>query len=339
MGLSQTCFTTVRCGRSSASETSITCSTSAWLMVDIMELLCLRRCRVLKRVPKASRIPYICRQTSRYNVLIQTQSINWWIWCLSGLPALRYLGSVAANVIAIVRRQTSTLSLAFHHCMFSSMTAAVQEPSVFRHQPCEGSDYNASASNAGLLWKLTDWQTCVWQTVFQQSFSLCSVAQPYVPLTRKTVGSVQSQSAARCVLSQSYRSGQHAASTDCKGCTACTVMPSNMAAGFLPVKVGFPVLIPVILFFQDLQKSSPTIRPTGRKRWLLSLQSSIYQSFQSYLKDSLLASSLPILTQTVCYQNSSRRIELTFQRRQLCWRSWRTFFLQSTQEICLPLFC
>jgi len=58
-----------------------------------------------------------------------------------------------------------------------------------------------------------------------------------------------------------------------------------------------------------------------------------------FLKDSLLASSLPISTQTVCYQDSSRRIALTTQRRPLCWRSWRTFFLQSAHEICLPLFC
>jgi len=59
-----------------------------------------------------------------------------------------------------------------------------------------------------------------------------------------------------------------------------------------------------------------------------SVQSLIYQSFRSYLKDSLLASSLPISTQTVCYQlDSSRRIKLTTQRRPLRWRSWRTFFL------------
>jgi len=69
------------------------------------------------------------------------------------------------------------------------------------------------------------------------------------------------------------------------------------------------------------------------------VQSPTYQSFRSYLKHSLLASSLPISTQTGCYQDSSRRIELTTQRRPLCWRSWRTFFLQSTHEICLPLFC
>jgi len=61
--------------------------------------------------------------------------------------------------------------------------------------------------------------------------------------------------------------------------------------------------------------------------------------FRSYLKDSLLTSSLPILTQTVCYQTSSWHIELTTQRRPLCWRSWRTFFLQSTQEIYVLLFC
>jgi len=41
------------------------------------------------------------------------------------------------------------------------------------------------------------------------------------------------------------------------------------------------------------------------------VQSPIYQSFRSYFKDSLLASSLPISTQAVCYQDSSRRIELT----------------------------
>jgi len=40
------------------------------------------------------------------------------------------------------------------------------------------------------------------------------------------------------------------------------------------------------------------------------VQSPIYQSFRSYLKDSLLASSLPISTQTVNYQDSSPRIEL-----------------------------
>jgi len=48
------------------------------------------------------------------------------------------------------------------------------------------------------------------------------------------------------------------------------------------------------------------------------VQSPIYQSFRSYLKDSLLASSFPISTQTVCYQDFSRRIELTTQRRLLC---------------------
>jgi len=48
------------------------------------------------------------------------------------------------------------------------------------------------------------------------------------------------------------------------------------------------------------------------------VQSPIYQSFRSYLKDSLLASSFHISTRTVCYQDSSRRIELTTQRRPLC---------------------
>jgi len=60
-----------------------------------------------------------------------------------------------------------------------------------------------------------------------------------------------------------------------------------------------------------------------RSIWILrmcdpTIQSPIYQFFRSYLKDSFLASSLPISTQTVCYQDSSRRIELTTQRRPLC---------------------
>jgi len=47
-----------------------------------------------------------------------------------------------------------------------------------------------------------DWrslQACVWQAVFQSSCNLCSVAQPYLPSTRKMVRSVRLQSAARCV--------------------------------------------------------------------------------------------------------------------------------------------
>jgi len=93
--------------------------------------------------------------------------------------------------------------------------------------------------------------------------------------------------------------------------------------------------------FQDcVHLTSPE---TGRSGFIdCAILPSNHQSisfFQSYLKDSLLASSLPISTHKSCYQVSSRRIKLTTQQRLLCWRSWRTFYLQSMLEICLPLFC